>query len=87
MRRAGSANSAPACGIFMSAAKSRLRATCETCDFNGCWDICRRCFTRTLELDRSFVPAWVGQVQMLIEMITSARQFDYTVHAGIVWEF
>lgn len=27
-----------------------------------------RYFTRTLELDRAFVPAWVGQVQMLIEM-------------------
>jgi tetratricopeptide (TPR) repeat protein len=27
-----------------------------------------RYFTRTLELDRSFVPAWVGQVQMLIEL-------------------
>lgn len=27
-----------------------------------------RSFTRTLELDRAFVPAWVGQVQMLIEM-------------------
>lgn len=25
-------------------------------------------FTRTLELDRAFAPAWVGQVQMLIEM-------------------
>jgi tetratricopeptide (TPR) repeat protein len=25
-------------------------------------------FTRTLELDRTFVPAWVGQVQMLIEL-------------------
>ncbi len=27
-----------------------------------------RYFTRTLELDRAFVPAWVGQVQMLIEL-------------------
>jgi tetratricopeptide (TPR) repeat protein len=27
-----------------------------------------RAFTRTLELDRSFVPAWVGQVQMLVEL-------------------
>ncbi len=27
-----------------------------------------RYFTRTLELDRALVPAWVGQVQMLIEL-------------------
>ena len=34
----------------------------------GEFDRALRYFTRTLELDRAFVPAWVGQVQMLIEL-------------------
>lgn len=34
----------------------------------GDFEQAMRYFTRTLELDRAFVPAWVGQVQMLIEM-------------------
>jgi tetratricopeptide (TPR) repeat protein len=34
----------------------------------GDFEQAMRYFTRTLELDRGFVPAWVGQVQMLIEL-------------------
>jgi tetratricopeptide (TPR) repeat protein len=34
----------------------------------GDFEQAMRYFTRTLELDRAFVPAWVGQVQMLIEL-------------------
>lgn len=34
----------------------------------GDFEQAMRYFTRTLELDRGFVPAWVGQVQMLVEL-------------------
>ncbi len=34
----------------------------------GEFDKALRYFTRVLELDRAYVPAWVGQVQMLIEL-------------------
>lgn len=45
---------------------------CPSCEFQnmpgGCYETALRFYSRTLELDRALVPAWVGQVQMLVHL-------------------